>query len=250
MQLCLFYGTNHEQARLPKWVFRVDSCPLPNNISKWQDASRRLHCLHDLNATDMGNTYHCLPSGYLNESVEFCGKGIFIPPGHCPFYDYKVNADDIPDLYNCSAFISGCPTKTFASKDVRKFFSCLNINSIYRCYEEESNCPKTSATLVPTKITNDVKIATDSELSTIPIDSSPDITTVVDKIKYVFIIICVLIPIGLIGVLLYKRKFPCQQTNLILEINKDAQTIANGEKKPQHSDRRHWLCSNRYPETE
>lgn len=162
VQLVLLYGhgAHRIHVRLPKYVFIAKSCPHPNNINKWEKASHRLHCLHSPTSTDMGNAYHCLPTSFLNETVEFCGEGISVPPGHCPIYNYTDKADDKPGLYNCNAFISGCPTERFSSKDVRKFPSCLNINREHGCYEEESSCPKTSVTQVPKETTKDVNTVT------------------------------------------------------------------------------------------
>lgn len=69
---------------LPQWVYRVDSCPDPSNFSQWIDASRRLNCYHKLDSADpkeQAMVYHCLPSSFLNETVEFCGTSLPISPG-------------------------------------------------------------------------------------------------------------------------------------------------------------------------
>lgn len=72
------------RAVLPKWVYRVDSCPDPSNFSQWIDASKRLNCFHELesrNANEQAMVYQCMPSSFLNETVEFCGKSVPIAPG-------------------------------------------------------------------------------------------------------------------------------------------------------------------------
>lgn len=76
------YGVDQPHAQLPQYVFKADFCPNTNDSSQWKDASDRLHCLHDLDSTDARNVYHCLPTSFLNETVEFCGKAITVPPGY------------------------------------------------------------------------------------------------------------------------------------------------------------------------
>ena len=86
---------------LPPWAHRVDSCPDPQNISQWIERSKRLNCYHDLTSTDpyeQAAVYHCLPSSFLNETVEFCGKNIPVPPG---ITFYKI----------ASILIKNCKTK-------------------------------------------------------------------------------------------------------------------------------------------
>lgn len=71
-------------AVLPKWAYRVDSCPDPKDINQWINASKALNCHHDLMSKDPKEqelVYHCLPSIYLNETVEFCGRSVPIAPG-------------------------------------------------------------------------------------------------------------------------------------------------------------------------
>lgn len=230
VQLVLLYGAHQTHERLPKYVFIVESCPYPNNIIEWEKASYRLNCLHPPKSTDTGNAYHCLPTSFSNETVEFCGEGISVPPGHCPIYNYTDKADDKPGLYNCFAFISGCPTESFSSKDVRKFPSCLNINRKRGCYEEESSCPKTSVTQVTKETTNNEKTATISTVSSIPTDSSPDIPTPDDRDKAIYVptIIIVIgtfpiigLIIGLIISLIYLYKY----RSLYLQKKKDTARI-------------------------
>lgn len=208
VQMVLLYGHGAHQTheRLPKYVFIVNSCPHTNNIIEWEKASYRLNCLHPPTSTDMGNAYHCLPTSFSNETVEFCGEGIFVPPGHCPIYNYTDKADDKPGLYNCYAFTSGCPTERFSSKDVRKFPSCLKINREHGCYEEESRCPKTYVTQVPKETTNDVNTVTISTSQSIPTDSSPDIPTPDNRDKTMYVL-TILITIGaaLIGQMISLR---------------------------------------------
>lgn len=102
---------------LPQWVYRVDSCPDSNNISQWIAASKRLNCYNNLISNDPNEqvrVYHCVPSSFLNETVEFCGRSIPISPGNCPVYSNRPTISPI----ECSNFVFGCPLKLFHSKEV------------------------------------------------------------------------------------------------------------------------------------
>nr|XP_022334759.1 uncharacterized protein LOC111131489 isoform X3 [Crassostrea virginica] len=88
--------------------------------------------------------YHCLPSSYLNETVEFCGMNVPVAPGNCPIYNYKQGQNVAPGYYNCSGFGSGCPQQMFFSKNVYKHPKCLNINRGAQCFEAEVTCKKSS----------------------------------------------------------------------------------------------------------
>lgn len=77
-------------AVLPQWVYRVDSCPDPSNFSQWIDASKRLNCFHMLDSHDpleQAMVYHCLPSSFLNETVEFCGRNVPVDTGTVYMYN-------------------------------------------------------------------------------------------------------------------------------------------------------------------
>lgn len=71
-------------ADLPSFVFRTSNCPKPGNISEWNKASDRLGCpnrIESKSPKEQQNVYHCIPSNYLNETVEFCGKNVPIQGG-------------------------------------------------------------------------------------------------------------------------------------------------------------------------
>lgn len=71
-------------AGLPKWVRRVEFCPNPGNISLWIEESKKLNCYHHLSSDDpkmQEKVYHCLPSSFLNETVEFCGRNVPVEAG-------------------------------------------------------------------------------------------------------------------------------------------------------------------------
>lgn len=80
--------TSGRFAGLPKWVHRVEFCPNLDNISEWIEASNRLNCGHDLLSKDpqkQSDVYHCLPSSFFNETVEFCGRNSPVQPGDVSF---------------------------------------------------------------------------------------------------------------------------------------------------------------------
>jgi hypothetical protein len=57
---------------------------MPGNISDWNKASDRLQCSHRIESdspAEQQHVYHCLPSNFLNETVEFCGKNVPIEEG-------------------------------------------------------------------------------------------------------------------------------------------------------------------------
>lgn len=151
----------YHSASLPQWVYRVDSCPDSKNISQWIEASKKLNCYHNLtsnNPTEQERIYHCLPSSFLNETLEFCSRSVLINSGNCPVYSYEFGTSTTPISYNCTDFISGCPTVMFKSKEVYKFPMCLNLRPKLRCFEAEKNC--LSNTTYSTRSSNGGKLAT------------------------------------------------------------------------------------------
>ncbi|XP_062618258.1 uncharacterized protein LOC134279855 isoform X2 [Saccostrea cucullata] len=124
----------------PVWVHRVNKCPHYNNLTAWIEASKRLNCFHDLRSADpkeQTRVYHCIPSVFLNETVEFCGRNEPIQAGNCPIYNYRYAANASPSYYNCTNFTSGCPSKMYFSKDVYKHRECIEIDETKRCYVAE-----------------------------------------------------------------------------------------------------------------
>lgn len=149
-------------AVLPQWVYRKNSCPDPYNISMWITASKRINCFHKLtsvNSNEQAMVYHCMPSSFLNETVEFCGRNVPVAPGNCPIYNYKVAQNTRPTYYTCNNFTSGCPSAMFESKEVYKHPECLEIDSNMKCFKAEKNCAHES-----TVITTSIKSDTNSSL--------------------------------------------------------------------------------------
>nr|XP_022302853.1 uncharacterized protein LOC111110585 isoform X3 [Crassostrea virginica] len=139
--------TPTESAVLPQWVHRISSCPDPGNVSQWMEASRKLNCQNQLSSKDpkqQGHQYHCLPSSFLNETVQFCGRSVPIGPGACAVYNYEFYENTQPTSYNCSKFTSGCPGELFHSKNIFKYPECLNISKSEKCFKAEKNCSNNS----------------------------------------------------------------------------------------------------------
>lgn len=129
---------------LPQWVYRVDSCPDSNNISQWISASKRLNCYNDLTSNDPNEqvrVYHCVPTSFLNETVEFCGRSMPIAPGNCPVYS---NTSTISPI-KCRDFVFGCPLELFHSKEVYRYPECLSLNFEDRCFKADGKCQTLSA---------------------------------------------------------------------------------------------------------
>eukprot|EP00105_Crassostrea_gigas_P000550 XP_011412406.1 PREDICTED: uncharacterized protein LOC105317464 [Crassostrea gigas] len=151
----------HQSLSLPQWVYRVNSCPDPKNISQWIEASKRLNCYHNLTSsspTEQERIYHCLPSSFLNETVEFCSRSVPIESGNCPVYSYEFGTSTTPISYNCTDFISGCPTAMFKSKEIYKFPKCLKLNRKLRCFKAERNCTSVLVTVISNRETNAEKL--------------------------------------------------------------------------------------------
>lgn len=127
---------------LPENVHRLNSCPEAKNKTAWEEASKRLKCNSHKNSF-----YHCLPSTYLNETIEFCGKLTAVSEGHCPIYNYE-NGATVATSKNCSNFTYGCPNPPnppdfpFHSDTFYLYPACLEINKVARCYYAEPNCSK------------------------------------------------------------------------------------------------------------
>ncbi|XP_056003172.1 uncharacterized protein LOC130049477 isoform X2 [Ostrea edulis] len=133
-------------AKLPKFVNRVSKCPEPGDITKWERRSEELECHHPLqggSSQQQSHVYHCLPSSYLNESVEYCGISGPVDAGNCPVYKYaNTNGRNKAVSYRqCRHFTTGCPDEFYHSKEVYKYPSCLNLNEVSKCYLNDIACP-------------------------------------------------------------------------------------------------------------
>nr|XP_034318304.1 uncharacterized protein LOC117686738 isoform X3 [Crassostrea gigas] len=127
---------------LPDNAYRIFSCPVAKNKTAWEEASKRLKCDEDPRKNML---YHCLPSTYLNETIEFCGKLSAVSPGSCPIYNYE-NGATVATSKNCSNFTYGCPNlqsdHPFHTNTFYLYPACFKINKVARCYYAEPSCPK------------------------------------------------------------------------------------------------------------
>lgn len=138
IQLVLFHCKHSHAAELPQWVYRADVCPNSTDINKWIEASKELNCYHNLTSndpTEQKRVYHCLPTSFLNETVEFCSQSVLIESGNCPVYSFSSDKviESLPCI--CIHLISECPKETFYSKEVYKFPYCLELRNKSNCLE-------------------------------------------------------------------------------------------------------------------
>lgn len=190
IQISLLCWRPYDSAVLPKWVYRVHSCPNPNNFSQWIEASKRLDCYHNLTSTksnEQAKVYHCIASSFFNETVEFCGRNVPVSPGNCPVYNYEVVQNTRPTYHNCTDFISGCPTDVFDSKEVYKHPACLKLNTLIRCFEKDEKCTYKSTTHSSTSTQGVITMGIPTTLTTLPskdIDAdSPNSDDIVEKLN-------------------------------------------------------------------
>uniref|UniRef100_A0A8W8MU87 Uncharacterized protein n=1 Tax=Magallana gigas TaxID=29159 RepID=A0A8W8MU87_MAGGI len=129
---------------LPDNAYRIFSCPVAKNKTAWEEASKRLKCDEDPRKNML---YHCLPSTYLNETIEFCGKLSAVSPGSCPIYNYENGA-------------------TVATNP-----ACFKINKVARCYYAEPSCPKEEIRFCKSEIdSEECNLALENETAVIDSD--------------------------------------------------------------------------------
>nr|XP_022337682.1 uncharacterized protein LOC111133512 isoform X2 [Crassostrea virginica] len=122
---------------LQYWTLAVlsngETCSV--NESIWQQNSKQL--------CNVSNTYyHCLPSNYLNETVEICLKPQIIPKGHCAIYNTDQNNVSYDRASRCHGKnFTGCPAEHYYSNRTFLHPSCLQINPEHACYLAASGCP-------------------------------------------------------------------------------------------------------------
>nr|XP_022306072.1 uncharacterized protein LOC111112665 isoform X3 [Crassostrea virginica] len=128
---------------------RVHECPAANNLIAWKKASLRFNCSeysehYTINVIRRKMLYHCLPSIFLNETIEFCGPNAAIERGKCPIYNYVFGATAATGS-SCTNFTRGCPDpkhSPYHSSSFYKYNACWDINKEFRCFHAEPNCPQ------------------------------------------------------------------------------------------------------------
>lgn len=188
---------------LPDNAYRIFSCPVAKNETAWKEASKRLKCEENPRKKML---YHCLPSTYLNETIEFCGKLSAVSPGSCPIYNYE-NGATVATSKNCSNFTDGCPnpqSDPFHSDTFYLYPACFKINKVARCYYAEPNCPKEEIRYTSTATKE--KDAPKSIYTTTATTEKDDSKSTVIILIVVLVLTVVLLAIILVITVLYYRK--------------------------------------------
>lgn len=227
---------------LPKSAHRVDFCPEANNITAWIKASIRLGC-SDYTSKSIKNKklYHCLPSSFLNETIEFCALSIAIPRGKCPIYNYK-NGATVATGISCANFTNGCPSPVenpYHSNSFYKYFACWNINKKSNCYHADKNCSK-DETSYQTTVSNDQNIENSLTTTLYQTTTLNDQNTVVNSsipkwtVIILVIIILILVAIILVGlVCIYRCKRHLTNSK---DVNGDKERKPLNEKEYEDKD--------------
>nr|XP_034299379.1 uncharacterized protein LOC117680792 [Crassostrea gigas] len=98
--------------------------------------------------------YHCLPTLFLNESVEICLTVELIQGGVCVIYNPYLKKASFDSESSCvgKTNFSGCPNVTYNSNEIYLYPSCQKINPVKQCYLADSTCPNITSN-DPTVIT-------------------------------------------------------------------------------------------------
>ncbi|XP_065936675.1 uncharacterized protein [Magallana gigas] len=121
----------------------------PTNEASWMQRSTEV--------CNNSQEYHCLPTIFLNESVEICLTVKLLQRGFCGIYNpYQTDAriDFISSCVSNTNF-SGCPTKSYYSNETYLHPSCQKINPAKQCYLADSSCPNITS--------NDPKVASNQK---------------------------------------------------------------------------------------
>lgn len=195
---------------LPENAHRVNSCPEAKNKTAWEEASKRLKC-EEKSRKNM--LYHCLPSTYLNETIEFCGKLTAVSEGRCPIYNYE-NGATVATSINCSNFTYGCPNPPnppFHSETFYLYPDCLEINKVARCYYAEPNCPREEKRYDPyTVIAEEISTTRSVVLYTTTTAIEKDTSKPKDIILIVVSVVAVILLAGIIILVFTVRNYQKQ----------------------------------------
>lgn len=112
----------------------------PTNETSWMQRSTSFVC---------NNTqeYHCLPTLFLNGSVEGCLNVTEIKPGFCTIYNPYFKTARIDDKSECDQINEfNCPKDFYDSNKSYLYPSCQKINPVEKCYLSNPNCPNITST--------------------------------------------------------------------------------------------------------
>lgn len=107
----------------------------PTNEASWMQRSTKF--------CNNSQEYHCLPTLFLNESVEICLTVKLLQQGYCVIYNPYLTEASIDSISSCvrKTNFSGCPTKSYYSNEIYHHPSCQKINPVKQCYLADSSCP-------------------------------------------------------------------------------------------------------------
>nr|XP_034337169.1 uncharacterized protein LOC117692671 [Crassostrea gigas] len=111
------------------------SVECPTNETSWMQRSTKF--------CNNSQEYHCLPTLFLNESVEICLTVKLLQQGYCVIYNPYLTEASIDSISSCvrKTNFSGCPTKSYYSNEIYHHPSCQKINPVKQCYLADSSCP-------------------------------------------------------------------------------------------------------------
>lgn len=131
-----------------KFPFLTGGIECPPNKSSWIQRSKEM-------CKDSNEMYHCLPTQYLNESVEVCRTVVeLIQSGDCAVYypdRRKIGSDRLSRCYKKN--FTGCPEQAYLSNETYLYPSCQKINTEESCYLADNTCT-TLASNNPTDATS------------------------------------------------------------------------------------------------
>nr|XP_022295508.1 uncharacterized protein LOC111105480 isoform X4 [Crassostrea virginica] len=129
--LLLYECRKLESNRFP--VYTTESCP--RNETEWDKTSSFFNC-----ATN--TIFSCFPNEDLTMLLQFCypSKNIPIEKGICLYL--KKDQSGL-DVYNCTHFKYGCPTKFYSGSIIYKYPNCTSVGN--GCFLADSSCEKRSS---------------------------------------------------------------------------------------------------------
>lgn len=130
----MIYACAKGNSVIPPLLKELKECPMSE--ASWTRRSREL-CN---NTKD--KFYHCLPTNYLNASVEGCFELQTIQPGYCAIYNIHLKKVYIDDDSSCEGKTTfNCPIHAYFSNETYRYPSCQKINPVKSCYLVDPTCP-------------------------------------------------------------------------------------------------------------
>lgn len=112
----------------------------PTNETSWMKSSADYNCSYP-------QEYHCLPTLFLNGSVQGCLNVTEILPGFCTIYNPFFETARTDDKSECDQINEfNCPNEFYKSNKIYLYPSCQKINPVEKCYLGNPNCPNITST--------------------------------------------------------------------------------------------------------